>query len=162
MQRTPWIRVSQLAGELGLSNQAVRDLIRAGKLSAAKDPEGRWLIEAESARAYVAAHAPAKNAVSDVKRIEEKLDRLVSGLSELQASSATAQQLLAATERERDAHRAEASTVREAALRLVSSAQETHTAVSGLLDVMQGQQDALIQLLAPGSPADLFTTTRND
>jgi hypothetical protein len=161
MQSTLWIRVSQLAEELGLSNQAVRDLIHAGKVSAAKDPEGRWLIDGESARSYVAAHAPAKTATSDVKRLEEKLDRLVSGLGELQSANATAQQLLAATERERDAHRAEASAVREAALRLVSSAQETHTAVSGLLNVMKGQQDALIQLLAPGSPADLFTTTRN-
>jgi predicted site-specific integrase-resolvase len=72
-----WIRVSQLSDELGLSAQAVRDLIRAGKLNGTKDPEGRWLIEADSARAYAAAHAPAKTSASEIKRIEEKLDRLV-------------------------------------------------------------------------------------
>jgi hypothetical protein len=76
-------------------------------------------------------------------------------------SNAAAERLLEATERERDKHRAEAAAVREAALRLVASAQETNSAVSGLLGVLQSQQDALIQLLAPGSPADLVSN-RND
>lgn len=60
------------------------------------------------------------------------------------------------TERERDRYRAEAATVKEAALRLVGSAQETHSVVSGLLTVLEQQQEALVQLLAPGSLDDLM------
>jgi hypothetical protein len=159
-----WVRVSALAQRLGLSSQAVRDLIRAGKLKGTKDPEGRWLIEAESAEAYAATHARGKaDGAADIARIEKKLDELATSVSSLRQENPLATRLLETTERERDKHRADAAAVRETALRLAASAQETHVAVSGLLNVLRGQQEALIQLLAPGSPADLFTpTTRND
>jgi len=151
-----WTRVSQAATELGLSTQAVRNLIRGGKLAAAKDPEGRWLIEEASVSAYLARHGRHKPPPAGLERIEAMLDELTRSVASLQKSNASATQLLEATERERDKHRAEAAAVREAALRLVGSAQETNSVVSGLLGVLKQQEEALVQLLAPGSLDDLM------
>lgn len=159
MQKQTWIRVSRGAEELGLSTQAVRNLIRAGKLAASKDPEGRWLIDEASVDRYLARHGRRKPEAAGMGRIEERLDDLARSIESLRESNASARQLLESTERERDKHRAEASAVKEAALRLVGSAQETNSVVSGLLKVLQQQEDALVQLLAPGSPADLMPSS---
>ncbi len=95
-------------------------------------------------------------------RIERKLDDLTKSVATLHESKLETQKLLAATERERDKHRADAAAAREAALRVVAAAQEANSAMSGLLGVLQRQQDALVQLLAPGSLADLLPVGAED
>lgn len=156
MRTQTWTRVSQAAGELGLSTQAVRNLIRSGKLEAGKDPEGRWLIDSTNLSEYLALYGRSKPASPGLDRIEERLDELSRSVASLRESNASATQLLEMTERERDKYRADAAAVREAALRLVGSAQETNSVVSGLLNVLQQQEDALVQLLAPGYLDDLM------
>jgi chromosome segregation ATPase len=153
-----WTRVSRAADELGLSTQAVRNLVRSGKLAGSKDPEGRWLIDVDSLSEYLSRHGRHKPA-SGVERIEERLDELTRSVASLSEASASATQLLELTERERDKHRAEAAAAKEAALLLVGSAREATSAVAGLLKSLQQQEEALVQLLAPGSPADLMPSS---
>jgi hypothetical protein len=160
MPEERWRRVSSVAQELGLSKQGVRDLVHHHKLEASKDPEGRWLIDAASADAYLAVHGSRKRADTDMQQIERRLEELVQSVASLAESNGSAAQLLKATERERDKYRADSASVREAALRLVSAAHETNSAVSGLLSVLQQQQDALVQLLAPGSLDDLLPASQ--
>jgi hypothetical protein len=138
----------------------VRDLIHAEKLDGFKDPEGRWLITSESLDRYIVEHGTRAAAEPGIARIERRLDDVVRSVEKLRESNAVGTELLAATERERDRHRADAAAVREAGLRLVASAQETNEAVQGLLGVLQRQQDALVQLLAPGSLDDLRPIAR--
>jgi Helix-turn-helix domain len=156
MEMQTWTRVGQVAKKLGLSTQAVRNLIRSGKLKADKDPEGRWLIDAASADRYLAEYGRRNPAPAGMERVEERLGELARSVESLRESNVSATQLLETTERERDKHRAEASAVREAALRLIGSAQETNLVVAGLLKVLKQQEDALVQLLAPGSLDDLM------
>jgi excisionase family DNA binding protein len=151
-----WIGVGQAADELGLSTQAVRNLIRSDKLDGHKDPGGRWRIDAASVSDRVAKYGRRKRAESDVRGIERTLDELARSIDFLLESERSSARLLDAVERERDRHRADAATARDAALRLVASAQDTDSAVSELLGVLQKQRDALVQLLAPGSPQDLM------
>jgi hypothetical protein len=149
------VRVGLVAEDLGLSPQGVRDLIRGGKLTGCKDPRGRWLVEASSVAEYLERYGRKKPGDLGHPRIEQRLDKLARSIDSLREASALSARLLTATERERDRYRADAATAREAALRLVAASQETNSAASELLGGLQRQQDALIQLLAPGSPADL-------
>jgi hypothetical protein len=152
----PFIRVTPVARRLGLTSQGVRDLIRAKKLDGVKDPEGRWLVTTKSLARYIAEHGTRTTTDPGIDRMERRLDDLARSVETLLESNGVGSKLLTATERERDKHRAEAAAVREAALRLVASAQETNGAVQRLLGVMQRQEEALVQLLAPGSLDDLL------
>jgi excisionase family DNA binding protein len=149
------IRVSRVADHLRLSPQGVRDLIRAKKLRGCKDPGGRWLVEASSVTEYLERYGRKKGGDLGQLGVERRLDELARSIDSLREAGALSARLLAATERERDRYRADAATAREAALRLVAASQETNSAASELLGGLQRQQDALIQLLAPASPADL-------
>jgi hypothetical protein len=150
------IGVGQAAHELGLSTQGVRDLIRSDKLTGSKDPRGRWRISVASVSDHVAKYGRRNRAELDAEGIERTLEKLASSIDFLLESDTSSAGLLEAVERERDRYRADAAATREAALRLVASAQDTHSAVSELLKVLQKQGDALVQLLAPGSPQDLM------
>jgi hypothetical protein len=155
MSDQTWMRVGAVAKDLGLSTQAVRDLIRSEKLAGSKDPEGRWLIDAASTAAYLETHGRRKPDAASVEKIERRLDDLAQEVEALKKSSVGSVDLLAAAERERDRFRAEAATAREAALRLVGSAEEKSHVVEGLLKVLQQQEAAVLQLLAPASLDDL-------
>jgi hypothetical protein len=156
MNDQTWIRVGAVAKDLGLSTQAVRDLIRSEKLEASKDPEGRWLIDAASAAAYLEAHGRRKPDSASAEKIERRLDELAQAVEAIRESNLGAVGQLDAAERERDRYRAEAATARGAALQLVGSAEEKSHVVEGLLRVLQQQETALLQLLAPGSLDDLM------
>jgi hypothetical protein len=151
------ITVGRAASELGLSPQAVRNLIRAGKLVANKAPNDRWRLDGRSVSSYLAAHGRKKQhdavAADEIKR---RLDDLTRSIDVLMDADRSSVRLLEALERERDRYRADAAAVRAAALGLVASAQDTQSAVAQLLEVLQRQGDALVQLLAPGSPQDLM------
>jgi helix-turn-helix protein len=160
MLKGPWTRAGHAAAELGLSTQAVRNLLRSGKLAGYKDPEGRWLIEVESLTEYLALHGRHKPAVPGLGELERKLDELTRAVGSLQESNFAAARLLEVTERERDSHRAEAAAARETALRLIGSSRETRAAVFQLLTAVEHQEEALVQLLTPGSLEDLMPTRR--
>jgi hypothetical protein len=162
LQSSPeMIRAARVAGDLGLSPQSVRDLIRAGKLTGRKDPGGRWLVEASSVAVYLERYGRKMRGDLGPAGVEQRVDELARSIDLLREASVSSARLLAATERERDRYRADAAAARAAALRLVAASQETNSAASELLGGLQRQQDALIQLLAPGSPADLPSDTQN-
>ncbi len=155
MSTQTWIRVTPLADQLGLTAQAVRNLIHAGKLDADKDPEGRWLIDVASAAEYLANHGRHKPATVGLEAVERKLEELARDISELRELNMSTSRLLDAVERERDRYRVDASTTRAASLSLLGASRETRSVVTGLLASLQQQEDALVQLLAPGSPEEL-------
>jgi excisionase family DNA binding protein len=147
------LRVTQVARRLSVTQQAVRDWIRAGELAARK--HGRiWLVDARDLERFAgtrpARQQPASDSVGDQLR---ELTEAVAQLGEREAASA---RLVEALERERDRFRAEAAASKEAALRVNAAAQEIDKAVRRLLEVLELQADALTQLLAPSSPDDLL------
>jgi excisionase family DNA binding protein len=147
------VRVSHAARQLGLSPQSVRNLIRAGRLSAEKDDTGRWMVRAEDLERYLADHGrhrPPDPAVDDLERKLRELDRIVQTLGD---SNRVALARLEAVERESDRHRAEAATARTIALQLVQASEETRT---GLCKAAERVEQALVQALLPGSPESLI------
>jgi hypothetical protein len=161
MSAQEWIRVTTAAGQLGLSSQAVRNLIRADKLNAVKDPEGRWLIDAASADEYLAARGRHKPETLGLPGVERGLHELALEVRRLSETRATAALLLEEAERDRDRYRSEASAAKAASLALISASRETRAAVSGLLDSMRHHEDALIQLLTPGTAEELSASRRS-
>jgi excisionase family DNA binding protein len=148
-----YIRVSHAARQLGLSPQSVRNLIRAGRLSAEKDDTGRWMVRAEALERYLADHGrhrPSDTGVDDLKRKLRELDRTVQTLGD---SNRVALARLEAVERESDRHRAEAATARTIALQLIQASEETRT---GLCKAAERVEQALVQALLPGSPESLI------
>ncbi|HEV7564399.1 MAG TPA: helix-turn-helix domain-containing protein [Microbacteriaceae bacterium] len=161
MSAQEWIRVSTVAGQLGLSSQAVRNLIRSGKLDAAKDPEGRWLLNAASVEEYLALRGRHKPPILGLAGVERELQGIAENVRALRESGATTSGVLEELERERDRYRAEATAARAASLSLISASRETRAALGGLLDSMRHHEDALIQLLTPGTAEDLSTPRGN-
>jgi peptidoglycan hydrolase CwlO-like protein len=151
------IGVGQAAIELGMSTQGVRDLIRAKKLQAIKSPKGQWRIEPSSVQRHLRDHGqkPGK-AQFDVDALHKKVDDLADSIDALMAERKSSTQLLEALEQERDRHRADAVASRAAALGLLASTQDTHSAIEDLLGALSKQGDVLTQFLTPGSLQDLM------
>jgi hypothetical protein len=159
MEPTTWIRVSQVAEELGLSPQAVRNLIRNGKLHGRKT-DGRWLVEAASARRYLAAHGPRRRADGDLEQLQQRVNDLAHTVEALRQADIS--DVHRAVEREHDRHRADAVTAREVALHALASARATRSAMAELLEAMRTQEEALIQQLMPDSLADELTVIKRE
>ena len=155
MEPTTWIRVSQVAEELGLTPQAVRNLIRNRKLHGRKN-DGRWLVEAASAKRYLAAHGRHLRVSGDLVQMQQQLNELaqaVEAIGQVDTSEASHRRV----ERDRDRHRADAMTAKEVALSALATARATRSAMAQLLDAMRAQEEALIQQLMPDSFADELT-----
>jgi excisionase family DNA binding protein len=161
MSAQEWIRVSIAAARLGLSPQAVRNLIRSGKLDAAKDPEGRWLLNAASVKEYLALRGRHKPETLGLAGVERDMRAIAEDVRALRDSGAATTGVLEELERQRDRYRAEASAARAASLSLIGASRETRAALGGLLDSMRHHEDALIQLLTPGTAEDLGTPRGN-
>jgi predicted transcriptional regulator len=155
MEPTTWIRVSQVAEELGLSPQAVRNLIRSRKLHGRKN-DGRWLVEAASTSRYLAAHGRRRHVDGDLVRLQQQVNELAQAVEAiLQGDTSKRSQRI--VERERDQHRADLVTAKEVALGALASARATRSAISQLLEGMGKLDEALVQQLMPGSLDDELT-----
>jgi excisionase family DNA binding protein len=154
-----WIRVSQVAEELRLSSQAVRNLIRDGKLHGLKS-DGLWLVDAASVERYLATHGPRPGASGDLTQLRAQVRDLSSAVDAAirQADSSGADSRK--VEQERDKHRADALTAKEVALNALATARATRSAMTELLEAMRTQEEALIQQLMPGSLTDELTATK--
>jgi predicted site-specific integrase-resolvase len=143
-----WIRASQAADRLGLSPQAVRNLLRAGKL-AGQQRDGRWMVEESSVRAYLETHGRRPSATNRLAQLQGQVDELTRTVEQL-VTTDSPRSTLQALERERDHHRADAVAA-NAALRLtLASGRATREAVSQLLEALRAQEEALVQQLVPG------------
>jgi len=145
------------AGRLiGISAQTVRQWCERGVLDARRiGSRAIWRVDSASVEGYLQSH-PERRPTPD-SRVTTELDHLRRDVDELRSRRDRTEDLLAAMERERDRFRSDAAAVREAALLLNSAAQETHEAVSHLVEVLAGQSAALAQLLSPGSPLDVLS-----
>lgn len=151
------VGVGTAATELGLSSQAVRDRIIDGRLDASKGPTGRWEIASASLDGYIAAHGRRRRGEADPSQdVMRRLDELATSIDLLRKDRGASAGLLESVERDRDRYRAEAATAREAALRVVAAARDTYAAIEQLLPALREQNDALAQLLVPGSPQELM------
>lgn len=160
MEPTTWIRVSQVAEELGLSPQAVRNLIRKQRLHGRKN-DGRWLVDAASASRYLAVHGPRRRANAGLEQLQRQVNELAQTVEAIQQSDASdASRRM--VERERDRHRADAVTAKEVALSALASARATRSAMAQLLEAMRTQEAALIQQLMPDSLADEMTVIERE
>jgi hypothetical protein len=175
MQNSPTdeIPAAAAAERLNVSEQTVRNWARAGKLNGRQTATKRWLITTASVDAVLSVAAgplresttptvpPAPGAITPVpstntETLERRLDEATAILKDLQGRDLAAEQLVWAVEQDRDRFRAEAVALRDAALQLASAAHETDAGVRHLLEVLERQREALVQLLTPGSPQDLM------
>lgn len=150
MDGTASIGVGEAAKELGVTTQTIRNRIKSNKLEGWRDSNGRWHVNPASLGACDEAPGVSGDTIA------LKLDRLSADVKAIMDTDRASGRLLDAVERERDRYRADAASIREAALQLVAAADETHQAVAALLRIMARQRDTLSQLLAPGSPQDLM------
>lgn len=150
------IPVTQAADRLGVTQQTVRNRIRAGELEGTKDGREWRVSEASVDRAAAPRAVKTRPTVSG---IESQLDGLRLAIEGLTQREAAADRVVAAIERERDRYRADAAASKEAALRVNAAAIEIDKAVRQLLRVLELQADALSQLLAPASPGDLLPSS---
>jgi predicted DNA-binding protein (UPF0251 family) len=142
------------AAQVGVSTQTIRNWLRSSKLRGYQDDQGRWQVELASLHGQRTkpARESGEPPVDDLRR---EIQQIAAAVNALKLSEATSLRLVDSLERERDRYRAEASAAREAALSLVAAAREVDGAVRQTLRVLELQAEALVQLLAPGSPGDL-------
>jgi excisionase family DNA binding protein len=131
------VKVSDAARDLGVTPQAVRNLINAGELEADRAPNGHWRVRRHSFDAYLDQRAP-RASRSIPQQPARELDLLIESLM-----------------RERDTYRTEALALRDAGLQLNAATQELRDAMQSMVRAQQLQSDALTQLLAPRSADDL-------
>jgi hypothetical protein len=142
------IGVTDAAARLGLTPQAVRNRIRAGVLPGGKDERGHWRVPA-------AAVPSPPSAPPGTAAIVARLEQLSTEVSALRDAQARDARLIDEVSAQRDRYRADAASAREVALRLSGALAEIRASARSLLDAFDAQSDALTELLAPGSPADL-------
>lgn len=141
----------EAARRLGISQQAVRDRLRAGTLSG-HQARGEWRVAA----AQLPAQAPPTTNAATHSAITERLAAIEQRISSMAAAQEAAESAGDAITRERDRYRAEAASAREAALRLAGVTRDAVGATRQLLDALDAQADAIAQLVGPASPQDLL------
>jgi excisionase family DNA binding protein len=145
------VSTGEAARRLGITQQAVRDRVRAGTLSGRR--EGReWRVDA----ANLPSKAPATPRALSTGVIAQRLTDIESRLSEMSSAQQSADSAAAAIARERDRYRAEAAAAREAALRLSGVTRDAVGAARQLLEALDAQAEAIAQLVGPGSPQDVL------
>jgi predicted transcriptional regulator len=148
------VGVAAAAEELGVTSQTVRNQVRAGLLAGRKDDRGRWRVEASSVQASLDTHGRGAHGDATAS-LRSDVRRLATALEELRANWTLASDGADMLRGERDRYRAEAAAARSAAVSLIAAAREVEGAVKQTLKILDLQADALVQLLAPGSPEDL-------
>ncbi len=147
--------VTTSAHELGCSRQTIRNWLHEGKLAGAQRENGRWDVDAAGVNDHLVKLGRKRSASSDTTELAGEVRRLATVVEELEQRESSAATALEALTRERDRYRAEAATMREAAIRLNAAAADAHGAMRQTLTVLEQQREALAQLLAPGSPDQL-------
>jgi hypothetical protein len=144
-----YISVKQAAAALGITPQAVRDKVKKGEIRARTDARA-WSVRGDDVQRLVRSSAkhsrPAKRPGSARPGVEaagsqERLRQLEEELTTIGA--------------ERDRFRADASAARESALAMSGAAADLVEATKLLTSALEGQISAVVQLLTPGSPAEL-------
>ena len=129
-----------------------------------RGPGRRWFIEPESLAELVVARGGATNADARIESLETKINSLTSELQhlrrELEALRADPSDPASASgfevlRRERDHYRAEASTLREAAIRANAGQRLLAEGFRKVLDAIEENADALSETLGPRSPDDV-------
>jgi excisionase family DNA binding protein len=148
----PTLSTAEAAAELGVCAQTVRVWLQRGDLEGHREgTRPVWRVTRASLDACRLQHP--RRARSSIEPGE--LERLVDAVERLTTQRHDSERLIAALERERDRHRADATAVRGAAMQLNIAAGDVRDGVVKLLDVLARQSDALTQLLAPASLQDL-------
>ena len=161
MEPTTWIRVSQAAHELGLSSQAVRNLIHSKKLQGRKGEDGRWVLRATSVGDYLDAHGRRRAFNDDLTQLQRRVEEIARAVEAVRDAGPISLQLESA-DRERDRYRAEAVSARETAILALASAEGIDKTTRDLLDVMRVQRDALRQQLLPDTLEQLHAPTTHE
>lgn len=145
------VGTGEAAHRLGITQQAVRDRLRAGTLTGRS--EGRaWRVDVASLPTEGTRATPEATLDALVRR----LDRIEERLGVLAAVQEAAKESQEALVRERDRHHADAAAAREAALQLTGVTRDAVGASRQLLEALERQADAIAQLVGPGSPGDLL------
>jgi len=145
------ISVAEAAKRLGCTTQTVRNWLQAGKLTGHQTGKRRiWHIDEASVP------QPTRPGSTSLLVVSGEAHEVLEQLRELMDRELAAERLVRAIEADRDRYRAEAATSREAALRVNAAARELREVVRRLVGVLDEQAEALTQLLAPATPADVL------
>jgi hypothetical protein len=129
-------------------------LVEGGELRGRR--AGRaWEVEVASIDEAFAARKTSSSGRRAVPDTDRGLRALESAVEELRLARESDAARIEALEGERDRYRADALAARTAALRSLSTSDKLDESTRQLLDALKEQREALVQMLAPGSPADL-------
>lgn len=146
--------VSQAASALGVSTETIRKWLKNGLLTGElATTGGRWRVDTASVHERIANFGQKSSRADDIAALSAKIEQIARDVDRLAADPSGD---LETVTKERDKYRAEASTMRETALRLNAAAREVNGAVRQTLDVLEFQSEALSELLGPGSPQDIL------
>jgi hypothetical protein len=130
--------------------------LRAAKLKGYQETAGRWKVEVASVQDHLAKFGQKPQRPPGRGELAAEVQRLADAVRRLEGRERDPSGHLDALTRERDRYRADAATMREAALRLNALAGDACGAMRQTLEMLDQQRDALAQLLSPGSPQDLM------
>jgi predicted transcriptional regulator len=152
-----YVRTPRAAARLGVTGQTIRNWLSSGDLRGRRTGRA-WEVEVPSIEEALAVRrASSRDIHPGTSDAERQLRALESAVEELRRARESDATRIEALEQERDRYRADALAARAAALRSISSSEKLDESTRQLLDALKEQREALIQTLAPGSPADLLS-----
>lgn len=161
--RDDWVSLKQAAQQLDENAETTRLRIGRGELRGEQRGRGgRWFVEPQSLANLVSARGGSQRPEARIGSLESKIDQLTSAVEQLRSdmqglrSDPIEQRVdLETLARERDRYRAEASTLREAAIRANAGQRSMAEGFRKVLDAVDENANALSELLGPQSPADV-------
>lgn len=151
--RSDWIPLKAAAPELRLSQEMTRQLVDSGPLvGEQRGGRNQWFIDPQSLANEVAKRGgPWMNAVDTLAAEVRTLGERVAALE----GSGRVSSPEGRTATERDHYRAEASTMREVAIRANAAQRAAFASFRQMLEAMDEQTNLVSELLGPRTPVDL-------
>lgn len=156
-ERSDWVPLSVAASTLRLGVERTRKLLADGPLlGEQRGGRNQWFVDPQSLAKELAERGGPWE--SELDRLIAEVHGLVGRVVALEASEWPSS-AGARTAAERDHYRAEASTMREVAIRANAAQRAAIAGFRQMLEAMDEQANLVSELLGPRTPADLHAPT---
>jgi chromosome segregation ATPase len=154
-----FVPLKEAARQLGETRERTRQrLIDRQLVGEQRGKKRLWFVDAKSLATVLEALGRVAN--DDLAALAAEVKRLASEIAALKAAQSPSDQELGRLRGERDRYRAEAATMREAAIHANAAQRAAVESFRRLLDALEEQADAVTELLGPRSPEDLASDSR--
>lgn len=154
-----FVPLAEAARALGETPENTRlRLLRKELVGEQRGKGRRWHVEAESLARLVDLRPARASVDRRIDQLTAEMREIAAEVEHLRTRAGTAEELHT-VRRERDRYRAEASTMREAAIRANAAQRAAAKGFRDVLDALDYQADALTELLGPRSPEEFGDPT---